>query len=267
MTMRTHLLILVATGLLLLFAVPSIAQTDVRDPPDEALRKLLASATGPDGSNCRASEKDLLTTVLCDRRIKVGAKADYPGFGRRDETSWTGYEIDLARAIADELGARADFVAVTGANRISALAEGRVDLVIATMGHTTQRDTQARFVRPHYYRSETAVLGERALAVATTRDLFGKTTCMQVGGYKTADFFKNGARVLLFDGPDKLLDGLRSGSCTLVAYDDTFFTTAFQDPAFAARFEEKLAIAPIPWGMAVPLKGGESMARVRGNSP
>ena len=35
------------------------------------------------------------------------------------------------------------------------------DLVVATMGHNTQRDGQVRFIRPHYYRSETILVGPR----------------------------------------------------------------------------------------------------------
>lgn len=249
-------------GLLLLIAVSAGARADAPASPDAALRSLLASAT--DTAKCGGGGLDLLATVLCDHRIRVGVKADYPQFGRRDGAGWSGYEIDLARAIADVFGARADFVAVTGANRISALSEQRADLVIATMAHNTQRDSQARFVRPHYYQSETAVIGEKDLPVHDIKDLFGRTTCMQVGGYETAEFFKNGARVLLFDSPEKLLDELDAGSCTVVAYDDSFFTRAFQAPGFAARFEQKLGLAPVPWGMAVPLAGGERMARALG---
>ena len=48
------------------------------------------------------------------------------------------------------------------------LAEDRIDLAIATMGHNTQRDGQARFIRPHYYRSETTVVGPRDAAGAGT---------------------------------------------------------------------------------------------------
>jgi hypothetical protein len=243
---------------LLLLAVPPPARAATS--PDDALQTLLDQAA----ARCSAPARDVLAAVVCDKRVRIGAKTDYPQFGFRNNGQWTGFEIDLARALAARFGARAEFVGVTGANRISALAEGRVDLVIATMAHNTQRDPQARFVRPHYYQSETAVVGEKDLPVASMKDIVGRTTCMQVGGYETATFFTNGARVLLFDSPEKLLDGLEAGSCTLVAYDDSFFTRAFQNPAFKARFAQKLGLAPVPWGMATPLAGGADLARALG---
>ena len=67
----------------------------------------------------------------------------------------------MAKAIAEKLGVTAEFIKVTPANRISLLAEDRIDLVIATMGHNTQRDSQARFIRPHYYQSESIIVGPK----------------------------------------------------------------------------------------------------------
>ena len=57
------------------------------------------------------------------------------------------------------------------ATRIAALVEGEADLVVATMGHNTQRDAQARFIRPHYYRSETIIVGPRDTMVRDWNDL------------------------------------------------------------------------------------------------
>ncbi len=100
----------------------------------------------------------------------------------------------MALAIGRMLGVDVDFVRVNAATRIPLLAEDRIDLAIATMGHNTQRDSQVRFIRPHYYRSETTVVGPRELPVASMLDLPGRTVCVTVGNGSNAELVSQGAR-------------------------------------------------------------------------
>jgi len=232
--------------------------------PDVALATLLASARARAAQGCAKPHADLLVDILCAGRIRIGVKTDYAQFGSRDGGNWSGYEIDLAHVIAGRLGVRADFVGVSAADRISALAEGRIDLAIATIGHNTQRDGQALFIRPHYYQSETVLVGERNAVIGGWKDVAGRTVCVPVGNGSNAELFTHGARLLLFDSPLRLLDALRSGACSLVAHDDSVFAAPFMNPDFAARFSAKLGFAPMPWGMAVPLTGAERLAEALG---
>src|SRR6185503_16689229 len=168
---------------------------------------------------------------------------------------------DVALAIGRMLGVDVDFVRVNAATRIPLLAEDRIDLAIATMGHNTQRDGQARFIRPHYYRSETTVVGPRELPVASMLDLPGRTVCVTVGNGSNAELVSQGARLMLFDEAGVLPDRLKDQTCTLAAQDDSFFAYYFTDPAFAGRFEQKFGFAQVPWGMAVARTGSDKLAR------
>ena len=152
------------------------------------------------------------------------------------------------------------WVPVRAATRIAALAEGEADLVIATMGHNTQRDAQARFIRPHYYRSETIVVGPRETPVHGMGDLSGRSICVTVGNYANANLVSQGARLMLFDDASRLPRGLLDETCLLAAQDDSFFASYLADPAFASRFEPKFGFDPVPWGMAVPKAGSERLA-------
>ena len=108
---------------------------------------------------CRAPARSPMPTdlirILCAGRIRVGIRDYYPLFATRTGETREGYEVDVALAIGRKLGVEVEFVRVNAATRIPLLAEDRIDLAIATMGHNTQRDGQVRFIRPHYYRSET----------------------------------------------------------------------------------------------------------------
>ena len=125
------------------------------------------------------------------------------------------------------------------------------------MGHNTQRDGQVRFIRPHYYQSETALVGRRERPLDSLAGIAGETICVTMGNGSNAEIVSLGARLLLFDEPDDLVDNLRRDSCTVAAQDDAFFAAYFTDPEFAARFDQKLGFARVPWGMAVP-RGADS---------
>ena len=159
------------------------------------------------------------------------------------------------------LGVDVDFVRVNAASRIPLLAEDKIDMVIATMGHNTQRDGQVRFIRPHYYRSETVVVGPRDLPVATMDQLTGKTVCVTVGNGSNAELVSQGVRLMLFDEAGVLPEQLNDQTCTLAAQDDSFFAKYFTDPAFGDRYSIKFGFAQLPWGMAVARQGSTDLAR------
>jgi ABC-type amino acid transport substrate-binding protein/ABC-type amino acid transport system permease subunit len=203
---------------------------------------------------CEAVPRDSLAGILCQGHLRVGVRGNYPNFGIADglgpEARRHGFEIELARAIAGEMGVEARLATVTPANRIANLVERRVDLVIATMGHTLQRDGQVRFIRPHYYQSTTVVVGDRRIPARSLEQMAGRTVCVPLGNADTLHLVQNGVRLLIFDSPQQLVDALKREICALAMHDDSFFSTNLADPGFAARFEQKLAVSALPWGMA-----------------
>jgi ABC-type amino acid transport substrate-binding protein/ABC-type amino acid transport system permease subunit len=194
----------------------------------------------------------VLIRVLCARQLRVGLRTYYPGFSVRDTAgAFAGFEPDIARRIADFLGVGMDMRAVDPKTRIPTLTDGTVDLVIATMGHSVQRDGEIRFIRPHYYRSETAIVGTIDSPVAKLADLSGNTVCLPLGAASNIMFARNHARILTFERPEQLIDALRFGECRLIVQDDTFFAGFFADPAWAAKFAIKFRFSPQPWGIGI----------------
>jgi len=241
--------------------LPAPARAD--NSPDAALARLLdnarAAAAAP--GRCAQPGIDRLVRILCTGRIRIGVRDDYPLFSTHTETTRQGYEVDVAQAIARQLGVDITFTKVKAATRIPLLADDSTDLVIATMGDNTQRETQARFIKPHYYRSETMLVGARDLAAADWEDIRGLTVCVTVGNGSNAELVSRGARLMLFDQAVSLPERLGDQTCTLAAQDDSFFAYYFADPSFASRFSEKIGFAQIPWGMGVARDGSERLGR------
>ena len=177
-------------------AQPAVPDATRDASPDAALARLLAEArAAATPSACAKPDVDRLIRIFCNKQIRVGVRENYPLFGTRKDDVRAGYDIDVARAIAKALKIDVAFSRVTPANRIALLAEDRIDLTIATMGHNTQRDGQARFIRPHYYQSESILLGPRATEVKDWRDIAGRTICVTIGNGSNAQIVSQGAQI------------------------------------------------------------------------
>ena len=237
-------------GLLLLCGTAN-AEPESGTRAAAAADKILQEARGEAGRDCTHAS-DVLVRILCKGTIRVGLRTYYPGFAVRNERGeFQGFEVDIARRIAGYLGVRLQPVAVDPKNRIPMVASGDIDLVIATMGHLGQRDREVTFIRPHYYQSQTVVVGARAIPIANWRDLAGQTVCLPVGAGSNILFTRHGIPVLTFDKPQQLLDALAFNECPIIVHDDTFFETLLTDPQWSAKYSIKFGFAPTPWGMAV----------------
>jgi polar amino acid transport system substrate-binding protein len=253
------LVLVLAAGVLA--GMSTSAQAD--NSPDAALVKLLddarEAAAAP--AACARADTDRLIRIYCKGLIRVGVRNEYPLFGTLTGGARQGYEIDVAHEIAKRFGVDVEFAKVKAATRIPMLADDNIDLVIATMGDNTQRETQTRFIKPHYYQSETMLVGPQDAKVAGWNDIPGRTVCVTVGNGSNAELMSHGARLMLFDEAIVLPERLDDQTCRLAAQDDSFFAYYFTDPGFAAQFSEKFGFAQVPWGMGVALQGSDMLAR------
>ena len=62
-----------------------------------------------------------------------------------------GFDVDLAHAIAAQMGLEPELIVVDGTTRISFLQEGRVDISIASMNHTRKRDNAIDFSITYFW--------------------------------------------------------------------------------------------------------------------
>ncbi|MBV8778558.1 MAG: transporter substrate-binding domain-containing protein [Alphaproteobacteria bacterium] len=245
------------------YVVTLAAAAHAAESPDAALAALLneaRAAATPDACAHGAAE-DRLVRAFCAGHLRIGVRVEYPLFASRAGARREGYEIDVANALAQKLGVEADFVNVKAANRIAMLGDDSVDLVIATMGDNTQRETQVRFVRPHYYQSQTVLVGPPEAVVTGWPDVRDRTVCATVGNASNAELVTNGVRLMLFDDASLLPERLADQTCTFAAQDDSFFAYSFTLPDFAASFSEKFGFSELPWGMGVAREGSDKLAR------
>lgn len=132
-----------------------------------------------------------------------------------------GFEPALALTLARRLNLGVEFVSVLPQERIAALAEGRVDVIIATMGHTSQRDSAATFLPSHYFESQTAIAASRDLPIRSWNDLQSLRVCSTVGNYANGFVGSQAQRLELYRNGAQLQAALMSGECPVVAHDNS----------------------------------------------
>src|SRR3546814_13861398 len=107
-----------------------------------------------------------------------GVKEDYAPVGLREAPgALGGYDVDVARALAEAIGVTLRPVPVTSANRLQALERGEVDILVATLGDTRSRRELVTMVEPQYYGDGANVLMPADTAIADWADLRGQTLC------------------------------------------------------------------------------------------
>src|SRR6202011_5152090 len=104
----------------------------------------------------------------------VGSKADYKPFGFRDPSgAIVGFEPDLAKDVADRLGAKLEIEPVVSSNRMQFLQQGKIDLMIATMNDTAERRKIVGIIEPDYYASGVNVFAIKKAGLKSWEQLKG----------------------------------------------------------------------------------------------
>lgn len=103
--------------------------------------------------------------------IKIGMLVDFPPFGIMNTSNEPdGYDADVAKLLAKELGVKVQIVPVTGPNRIPYLQSGQVDVLVASLGITEERAKSVDFSQP-YAGISIGVFGPKDIAVTKAEDL------------------------------------------------------------------------------------------------
>ena len=130
--------------------------------------------------------------------LKVGVKEDVPGFGyfSPDTNEHEGFEIDLARKIAEEITGSADnieFTGVTAKTRGPLLDNGEVDMIIATFTITEERKETYNFTDP-YYTDEVGFLVKTDAGYSDLASLAGKNIGVSQTSTTQAKIEEEGAK-------------------------------------------------------------------------
>jgi ABC-type amino acid transport substrate-binding protein len=184
--------------------------------------------------------------------ITIGVKFDVPPFGfknpQTDEVE--GFDVDMGRIIAEELGVEANFVEAISDNRIPFLQQGEVDLILSTMTINQERDLEIEFSEPYYIaRGRILVPGDSD--IQGLEDLAGKRVCTALGSTYEETIREEApdADLRLVDTYSECLELLQNGAIDAISTDDVILTGMIIQDDTLKMVGDELTVEPYGAGI------------------
>ena len=190
---------------------------------------------------------DKLADILDRGVVRIIVFADVPPFGSQNANrELEGFDIDLARMVAEALGVQIELVQATAANRIPYLLTDRADMNIAAMSVTAERARQVMYSAP-YADTALAVFGPRAEELDRPEEIGSLRTAVAKG--TTEDLVLTtvapDAQIMRTEDNATAVQAYLSGQADLLAANSVVVAElAKQNPA--AEFDFKFALRRAP---------------------
>ncbi|MBE7040154.1 MAG: basic amino acid ABC transporter substrate-binding protein [Ruminococcaceae bacterium] len=112
--------------------------------------------------------------------LKMGTNAAFPPYEYKDGSNFVGIDVEIADAIAKELGATLEIVDMEFDSIITAVEQGEVSFGMAGMTVTDERKEQVDFSASYATGVQSVIVAENS-EIATLDDLSGKKIGVQLG--------------------------------------------------------------------------------------
>lgn len=217
----------------------------------------LTMAIGLAGSS--AALAGTLDDVKARGHVQCGVTQGVPGFSNPDDKgNWTGFDVDVCRAVAAAVLGDADAVKYTplsNTERFTALQSGEVDILSRTTTRTLNRDTALglNFAPVVFYDGQGFMVRESS-GLKSALDLNGASVCVSAGStteLNLADYFSaNGMTYapVRFEKADEVLAAYDAGRCDVYTSDRSGLAArrlVMQNPAEHVMLPETISKEPL----------------------
>ena len=210
------------------------------------------------------NEGDLYEQIMQRGKIKIGINTDSKPFGFYDkEGQVQGYDADLGRYIAQYLlnnPDNAEFISVTPSNRMLKVSTGEVDIVIATMTITPQRQEIIDFSTP-YDTAGQALLVKSTSKITSIADLGGQNVGVIWGTTAEKNMLNLApdANIIGFKSYGDAYNALKAGKINAITSDDTILSRFSLEDKEVKLLPKRYSREPYGIG----LRKGKSTAKLK----
>ncbi|WP_456786436.1 glutamate ABC transporter substrate-binding protein [Cellulomonas sp. P5_C5] len=196
-----------------------------------------SSGDGGDDTDAGATSEATEETGGAEGTIKIGIKFDQPGLGYQDGSEYTGFDVDVAKFVAGELGYGEDqieWVQAPSAQRETLLQNGQVDMIFATYSITDKRKEVVSFGGPYFVAGQDLLVAADDDSISGPEDLEGKNLCSVTGStsaQRIKDEYAAGTNLLEQPGYAECVTALTAGTVDAVTTDDIILAGLAAVPA------------------------------------
>ena len=165
------------------------------------------------GDTASLSQTSQLDTILKRGVIKVGFDTFKPWAMKDKNGNYIGFEIEVAKRLAKDMGVEVEFVPTKWSGIIPALLTGKFDIIIGGMSITPQRNLKVNFSTPYEYTGMSVIASKKLAKGRTMASEFNNpaTTIAVRLGTTAAEITKNylpNAKILFFDEESQTIQEL-----------------------------------------------------------
>lgn len=164
------------------------------------------------GSDSAEAADDQLAQIKAKGEIVVAMEGTWSPWTYHDENDeLVGYDVEVAKAIAEKLGVKATFVEGEWDGLFAGMDAGRYDIVVNGVDITEERAQKYDFTEPYAYNRTAIIVKEDNEEIQSFEDLNGKHTANTISSTYAELAEKYGADVTGVDDLNQTFELLLSG--------------------------------------------------------
>lgn len=175
-------------------------------------------------SPAKAASSSSVSAIKKRGVLRVAVFGDLPPYGWVNKNGKrVGYDVELARQMAKDMGVKVKFVQVNANNRVDTLNSNKADIVLANFTVTPDRKQVVDFAKP-YMKVSVGVVSPKKKAVTKVSQLKGKKVIVTKG--TTAENYftskQKGISLLKFDSKTQQFNALKNNRAAALADDNSY---------------------------------------------
>lgn len=199
------------------------------------------------------AQADTLARIQQTKKIRIGLDPNLPPWSyKNDKLELAGSEYETAQLLAKDLGATIEPVFSNAPGRIPLLITDKVDLVVAAMAITPERQKVVDFAVPNAG-TTVVVAAPKSMNIQSVQDLVGKRVAVGRGTSMDLELTKvapPGVEIVRFEDEATTLTSILSGQLDIVAQSTTL-NDEINKRNTAKNLETKFVLRVNMLGMAV----------------
>lgn len=200
-------------------------------------------------------KKSTLNKILQRGELQVCLEPGYMPFEMKDKKGRIiGYDVDMAKRMAKEMGVKLKLLPTAWDGIIAALVTGKCDIVMSGMTITQKRNLKINFADPYVVVGQTIMM-KKGLKVKTAKDLddpkYTVVTKLGVTGeVATRKFFKK-AKIITFETEADAASEVLNGKADAVVYDQPYNILFMSDKGKGklVHLDTPLTYEPLGWAI------------------
>jgi glutamate transport system substrate-binding protein len=174
--------------------------------------------------------------------FKVGIKFDQPGMGLKEGAKYTGFDVDVAKYVAKQLGHQesdVQFVEAPTPQRETLISTGQVNYIVGTYSITPERKQKVSFAGPYFIAGQDLLVRSDETAITGPETLTGKKLCSVKGSTSAAkvkDKFP-GVQLQEYDTYSKCVEALNAKVVDALTTDNTILAGYASQAAYKGKLK------------------------------